>query len=132
VKRLTLRRIRGDYGEAEAARFLRKNGYRLVERNFSALGCEIDLIVKNREYLAFVEVKTRRLDPSTETTLTKPAAAVDREKQRHLVRAAKCYLAQSAPIGKKCRFDVVEVYLDPKIDRNEVIEIHHIKGAFFA
>lgn len=132
MKRLTLRRIRGDYGESAAARFLRKNGYRIVERNFSALGCEIDLIVKNREYLAFVEVKTRRLDPDAETTLTKPASAVDREKQRHIVRAAKCYLAQSAPSGKKCRFDIVEVYLDPKLEQDKVTRIHHIRGAFLA
>ena len=132
MKPLTLRRTRGNLGEKAAARHLRKSGYRIVCRNFSALGCEIDLIVQNREYLVFVEVKTRRLDPTKETTLTKPAAAVHLEKQRHIIRAAKCYLAEHQGIRKKCRFDVVEVYLDPNLERDEVIKIHHIPGAFFA
>ena len=79
MKAPTLRRLRGDLGERAAAKHLRKSGYRILERNYSALGCEIDLIVQSREYLVFVEVKARRLDPSKETTLTKPAAAVDRE-----------------------------------------------------
>ena len=132
MKPPTIFRTRGDFGEKAAAKFLKKNGYRIISRNFSALGCEIDLIVMDREHLVFVEVKTRRLDPSSETILTKPAAAVDREKQRHVVRAAKCYLAQSEPCGKKCRFDVVEVYLDPRLERDKVIRIHHIRGAFTA
>ncbi len=132
MKGRTLRRIRGDLGEDAAAKFLRKSGYRIIMRNFSALGCEIDLIAENREYLVFVEVKTRRLDSDTETVLTKPAAAVNREKQRHIVRAARCYLARSAPHEKKCRFDVLEVYLNPGLDRNEVTRIHHIQGAFLA
>lgn len=132
MKAPTVRRIRGDFGENAAAKFLRKNGYRILFRNFSALGCEIDLIAECKEYLVFAEVKTRRLDPCNETVLTKPAAAVDREKQRHIVRAARCYLAQRQPCLKKCRFDVVEVYLDPRLDRSEVIRIHHIRGAFTA
>ena len=132
MKAPTLRRLRGDLGERAAAKHLRKSGYRILERNYSALGCEIDLIVQSREYLVFVEVKARRLDPNKETTLTKPAAAVDREKQHHIIRAAKCYLAQRSPSGRKVRFDVVEVYLDPNAEHDEVIRIHHIPGAFSA
>ena len=132
MKRLTLRRIRGDFGEAAAAKFLKKSGYRIIEKNYSAFGCEIDLIVQSRKYLVFVEVKTRRLDPDTETTLTKPSAAVDREKQRHIVRAARCYLAQNPQSKRQCRLDVIEVYLDPACDHNKVTRIHHIRGAFLA
>ena len=130
MKPLTFRRVRGNFGEEAAAKFLRKSGYRIVERNFSALGCEIDLIVKNREYIAFVEVKTRKLDPDSETVYTKPAAAVDHEKQQHIAKAAKCYLAKGKQKGKKCRFDVVEVYTERVGERDRVKEINHIKAAF--
>ena len=132
MKPLTFRRIRGNFGEEAAAKFLRKSNYRIVERNFSALGCEIDLIVKNRDFLVFVEVKTRKLDPSAETVYTKPAAAVDLEKQQHIIKAAKCYLAQGKPKEKKCRFDVVEVYLDPQSKSDSILKIHHIPNAFRA
>lgn len=132
MKPLTFRRVRGNFGEEAAAKFLRKSGYRIVEKNFSALGCEIDLIVKNREYIAFVEVKTRKLDPDSETVYTKPAAAVDHEKQQHIAKAAKCYLAKGKQKGKKCRFDVVEVYLDPQRQSDSILKIHHIPNAFRA
>jgi putative endonuclease len=132
MKPLTLRRIRGDFGEDAAAKQLKKSGYRVVDKNFTAFGCEIDLIVKNKEYLVFVEVKTRRLDPDSETVFTKPASAVDREKQQHILRAARCYLAAHPEENKKCRFDVVEVYLDPQSKVDSVIKIHHIPGAFHA
>ena len=132
MKLLTIRRMRGDFGENAAAKVLKKNGYRIVERNFTALGYEIDLIAQNREYIAFVEVKTRRIRPETETTMTKPASAVDKEKQKHIISAAKCYLAGHPSLERKCRFDVVEVYLDPASPKDAVLKIHHIPGAFRA
>ena len=132
MPRLTAKRIRGNFGEEAAAKHLKKSGYRILERNFSALGCEIDLIVQNREFIVFVEVKSRRLLPQAETVFTKPASAVDREKQKHLILAAKAYLAYHPSIGRKCRFDVVEVYLDPASPEDRLLSVHHIQGAFTA
>ncbi len=130
--KLTPKQLRGDYGERAARRYLRRHGYRIRAVNYAACGHELDIVAETREYLAFVEVKTRRLDPALETTLTKPAAAVDREKQRHILSAARAYLGAFSNNGRRIRFDIIEVYLDPASKRNRVLRIHHIISAFTA
>ena len=52
-------RLLGAFGEREAARLLRKKGYKILERNFEASQGEIDIIAKDNKELVFVEVKTR-------------------------------------------------------------------------
>ena len=126
----TEKRRRGDFGERAACRYLFFRGYRILARGFEANGCEIDIVAKSRKVLAFVEVKTRRLLPESETCLTKPAAAVDREKQRHIISAARAYLGAFPEKGRQIRFDVIEVYLDPKSEKDKAVRIHHIPSAF--
>jgi putative endonuclease len=130
--RPTPRRRRGDLGERAALRYLRRRGIRILAKNYTAFSHEIDIVAEEREHLLFIEVKTRRLRPEDATVLTKPAAAVDKEKQRHIISAAKCWLA-THEIRKKCRFDIIEVYLDPSLsEKDRVLEIRHIPGAFTA
>ena len=50
----------GEFGEERAVRFLRRKGYRIVERNYRCRQGEIDIIARKRDILAFVEVKLRR------------------------------------------------------------------------
>ena len=128
----TEKRARGDLGERAAVRYLRFRFYRILDRNFRAGGAEIDVIAKKGKTLVFVEVKTRRLEPDSADRLTRPAAAVTRDKQEHIVRAAKIRLARHPSPDCSVRFDVIEVYLDPREDRDKVIRIEHIKAAFFA
>jgi len=52
-------KVSGSYGEELAARFLERNGYKILERNFRIRGGEIDIVAKDGEYLVFVEVKAR-------------------------------------------------------------------------
>ena len=69
LKIKTERRLLGNFGEKAARKLLKKEGYRIVKKNYVALGHEIDLIVKNKEYLVFVEVKTRSFGADKTTLL---------------------------------------------------------------
>ena len=80
----------GNIGEREAAKFLRKNGYRILEKNYVALGAEIDIIAKNKEVTAFVEVKTRNVKYLGYKE-SRPGASVTPEKQRKIIKAASFY-----------------------------------------
>lgn len=95
----------GLYYETQAAVFLEKRGYQILERNFCCPAGEIDLIAKEGEYLCFVEVKYRR-EGKTGT----PEEAVDAKKQKRISRAALYYLMkQGLGDTTPCRFDVVGI-----------------------
>ncbi|MBR4334975.1 MAG: YraN family protein [Clostridia bacterium] len=128
----TEKRARGDRGEDAAVGYLRRRLYRILDRNYRAGGAEIDIVAKRGKTLAFVEVKTRRLEPGSETRLTRPAAAVTREKQEHVVRAARIWLSRRPSPDLSVRFDVIEVYLSPSETRDKVLSIEHVKAAFRA
>lgn len=98
----------GERYEALAADYLRRQGYRIVEKNYRCRSGEIDLIARDREYLVFVEVKYR-----ADSACGSPLEAVDLRKQRKLIRAAQFYLlAHGYGTEVNCRFDVVAVLGD--------------------
>lgn len=117
----------GKRGERLAARFLRRAGYRVVARNKHFGKNELDLVVKDKAYLVFVEVKARTAE-GLEAFVARPAEAVDREKRQHTVSAAITYLKEN-PTTLCPRFDVVEVYLD-RSNRLHLLKINHIIDAF--
>lgn len=96
----------GQLGEEMALRYLRRQGYRILERNFRCRLGEIDLIAREKEELVFIEVKTR-----TSTRFGLPQEAVNWEKQRRLSRLAQFYLVSRGLAGINCRFDVVAILL---------------------
>lgn len=98
----------GKWGECQAARYLRRNGYRILLRNVRIGGGEIDLVCRHGEALVFVEVKARR-----STDHGEPAEAVDAAKRARLVRAAYAYLAELGREDLAYRFDIVEVLAEP-------------------
>lgn len=117
----------GRFGERAAARYLKKNGYKILERNYVAASHEVDIIAKSREYLIFVEVKTRTVgkeDPRE----PRPSSAVTPEKQRSIIAAAKCYGKFIS--GIKRRLDIIEVYAEECGKKRTVREIKHLEGAF--
>ena len=128
LKIKTEKRLLGDYGERAARRFLRRNGYRIVKKNFVADSHEIDIIAKDKETLAFVEVKTRTIGKDNPNE-PRPASAVTAEKQRGIIRAAGFYTAYN-PIKLKKRFDIIEVYVNHINGRYSVAEIKHLKNTF--
>ena len=96
--------IVGAWGEALAAEYLRKKRYTLVATGYRCRYGEIDLIVQNRRYLVFVEVKLRRSDRFAEAR-----EFVDIHKQERLRSTASLYLDEF-PTELQPRFDVIEVY----------------------
>ena len=114
----------GDAGEDRCVKYLKKHGYKILCRNFRRPCGEIDIIAENREVLAFVEVKTRQLNP-----LTQPYEAVDFKKRRRIINTARLYLAENEP-EKFCRFDVCEIIVDK--NTLKTIRINYIEGAFDA
>ena len=119
----------GRYGEKLAARYLRKKGYRIIERNIHKSHNEIDIIAVNKEFLVFAEVKTRSVDEDLYSEYGTPASAVTSAKQRRLILAAKRYIFDTKKYyGKQPRMDVLEVYLDKTTGRP--LKINHIINAF--
>lgn len=122
----------GARGEAAAARFLRRKGYRIVARQARDAYGELDLVAVDQGVLVFVEVKTRQGDSAGH-----PAEAVDAEKQRRVIRAALAFLRRHRLLEQPVRFDVVAVRW-PAGARRPLIEhfIHAFeppgRGQFFA
>ena len=106
----------GTRGEILACRFLRRNGYKVLHRNFRGrTGGEIDIVCRDRDTLVFVEVKTR-----TREDFGRPFDAVDRTKQKRIARGGLAWLRLLGDPDILFRFDVVEVIIaedaEPRIE----------------
>ncbi|MFH1563012.1 MAG: YraN family protein [Nitrospirota bacterium] len=111
----------GKAGEALALKYLRRHGYKIIEQNYKTRSGEIDIIAKNKDVLAFIEVKTRK---SLEYGL--PQEAVDIRKQRQISKVALEYLARMNGQEIDCRFDIVAItWL-----KNQKPQIELLKDAF--
>lgn len=128
LKILTPKRIIGNFGERQAAKLLRKKGYKILEQNFTANNAEIDIIASRDGITAFVEVKTRSIK-SLGQWETRPASSVTPEKQRKIIKAANYYRTHKRP-ETRFRFDVIEVYIDDETFVKKVKDIKHLEGAF--
>ena len=98
------KKILGREGEDRAAQFLKKQGYKILERNYSTPQGEIDLIALHRGEVVFVEVKTR-----TNDAYGAPELAVNPRKQQRMVKAALGYIKYKKLHQVPCRFDVVAI-----------------------
>lgn len=97
----------GQRGEEMAVKYLRRQGYFILERNYRTREGEIDVIAKGGETLVFVEVKT-----ATGLSFGPPQVWVDRRKRARLVHAAMAYLASVKDSEPRCRFDVIAIILE--------------------
>ena len=118
---MTTARLFGRTAESEAERFLRRKGYRIVERNLRTVFGELDLVARQGDVLVFVEVKARRTGAHGGAPY-----AVTGPKQARLARLAAHYLAQRRLGHPPCRFDVV--LCTGGTARPEAIQ--HIENAF--
>lgn len=94
----------GARGEDLAVRALRRAGYRILSRNTHIGRYEIDVIAREGDTTAFIEVKTRR-----SSNPVPPEENVGRVKRRHIVTAARRYIAQEDDLDRYYRFDIVSV-----------------------
>ena len=110
------KKVLGKKGEKLVEEFLKKQGCKIIKRNYRTSFGEADLIVQDGDELAFVEVKTRSSD-----AYGSPAEAVTRQKRERYMQIAKFYWVSSGE-EPNARFDVAQVYSDGVID--------YIKNAF--
>ncbi|MBQ9761630.1 MAG: YraN family protein [Oscillospiraceae bacterium] len=115
--------LAGAWGEALAAAYLKKKKYTIEAANFRSRYGEIDLIVRNKNFLVFVEVKLRKSG-----SFAQAMEYVDRHKQDKLRSTASYYLSQH-PTELQPRFDVVEIYA-PEGTLTKKPQIHHLEDAF--
>ena len=120
MKTLTNKEL-GALGEKLAADYLKKNGHKILEKNYKCRYGEVDIIARDGEEIAFIEVKTRPGNP-----YVRGMYAVDRKKQEHILRCAARYLADTA-CTLQPRMDVMELELDAE---NRLLRVNHIKSAF--
>ena len=112
----------GRDGEEAAYWHLRERGFIMVERNYRPEGLrgEVDLIGWDGQTLVFVEVKTR-----SAAAVRAPEAAVDREKESHLMAASRAYRKRAHCLTAPVRFDLVSVQLG-----QGEMKIEHFRDAF--
>ena len=108
----------GELGEAQAADYLTRKGYNILARNYRATGGEIDLVVRLKKTVVFVEVKQRSYD-----AFGGPLAAVTKTKQLRIARAATQFIKTHTNVPyDNIRFDVICILNG---------EITHLENAFF-
>ena len=115
--------ITGAWGERLAAEYLAKKRYKLVAANYRCRFGELDLVVRNRTYLVFVEVKLRK-----NAAFAMAREYVDVHKQEKLRTTASLFLSKN-PTKLQPRFDVIEIYAPDGIETAHP-EIIHLEDAF--
>lgn len=115
------RQALGAWGEEQAALYLRRQGLKILHRNFRTPVGEIDIVAQQRRQLVFVEVKTRR-----GTAFGTPQEAVGGHKQRQIIRTAQWYLQREKSGNLQPRFDVVAILCQS----DGSAQILHLPNAF--
>ena len=112
----------GQRGEDAAARFLKRQGFRILARGLDSRLGELDIVAVDGRTIVFVEVKTRRSDDAGH-----PAEAIDPHKERRMTQAALAYLKAQRLLNYAARFDVVAITW-PEDARHPSID--HYRNAF--
>lgn len=110
----------GELGERIAERWLRRHGWRVVQRRFRSGHRDIDLVVEREGTVAFVEVKARR-----GAEFGGPVQAVNYRKRKQLERSAHVWIDRHGREAESYRFDVVGVLLD-----GAEVRVCHVENAF--
>ena len=110
----------GAEGESKAVSHLRSIGYEILETNWRFGQEEIDIIARDKEFLVVVEVKTRSTNYFGE-----PETFVNKQKQRHLIKAAGAYIEKNN-LNLEVRFDIVSV-----LKNGDAYKVHLIQNAFY-
>ncbi|MGO1581016.1 MAG: YraN family protein [Peptoniphilaceae bacterium] len=108
----------GNIGEEIVARYLKNKGYKILERNYRAIGTDIDIIAMDKNILVFIEVKTR----STKK-FGYAFEAVDEKKIKNIIQTSLSYIMLKGLEDFQVRYDVIEFYIKDDV-------INHIENAF--
>lgn len=110
----------GEIGELLAERWLRRKGWRIVQRRFRNAHRDIDLVAERDGIVAFVEVKARRGEG-----FGGPVEAVGWRKQRELTRSALVWIDRHGRPSEAYRFDVIGVLV-----QGSAVRVRHVPDAF--
>lgn len=105
------KKVLGRKGEKLAAEYLKKQGCKIVKRNYKTPFGEADIIAQDKDEIVFVEIKTRIGDK-----FGTPREAVTKTKQQRYYKIAECYWLKTGE-EPNARFDVIEVYEDGRIEQ---------------
>ena len=111
------RHILGIKGEDIAVKYLEEKGYNILERNFICRQGEIDVIALDKNYIVFIEIKSR-----TSTEYGLPSEAVTEKKLKHILKSAAYYLHIRNLEKANVRIDAIEIYI-----KENNYYINHIK-----
>ena len=128
----------GALGERVAERWLRRQGWRILDRRFRSGHRDLDLVAERDGVVAFVEVKARRGLGGGD-----PVEAVGWRKQRELVRSAQVWISRRGRPSYAYRFDVVGVLWAgsdtrpgsrsaPGLGSGGSVRVRHVENAFFS
>ena len=110
----------GELGERIAERWLRRSGWRIIQRRFRSGHRDIDLVAEREGIVAFVEVKARR-----GSRFGQPVEAVNWRKQKELTRSARVWIDRHGRPFEAYRFDVIGVLV-----ADERVRVRHVENAF--
>jgi len=119
---LTRQKRLGDWGEAEARRYLETKAYVFIEKNFRVPEGEIDLVMQDVDIVVFIEVKTRTSD-----SFGAPEESVSKAKRKRLQRAAWAFLHEHEKLNVSWRIDVVAIEATPN---RTILRLDHYPNAF--
>jgi putative endonuclease len=115
-------KILGQQGEEIAAEYLKKKGYKILERNFKTKWGELDIVAKKNGKIIFVEVKTLRQKGDFA-----PEDQVNFKKKQQLIKMAQIYLSyKRLSLGIDYQIDIVAIEVDCAV---EVVNVKHFKNA---
>jgi putative endonuclease len=115
---LTSKRIElGKFGEVLALKKIKLLGYKNIIRNYRCPLGEVDLIAKDGDTLAFIEIKTRK-----GKSIGYAKEAVNARKRRQLSKVALAYMKSNDCWETKARFDVVAINIERDKPQIEVIK----------
>ncbi|MCH7695320.1 MAG: YraN family protein [Proteobacteria bacterium] len=114
---------RGRLAEEKAFSFLKKNGLKPLERNYTTTRGEIDIIMQDGETIVFIEVRAR-----TQNNIVDALETIDRRKCSNIIYASEHYLQKHKKTNRSiCRFDII-ILAGPL----KIAKIEWIKNAFEA
>lgn len=112
----------GARGEKIAVQFLKKNGYKILQRNYDTNLGEIDVIGYDHGTVSFIEVKTRLSE-----SFGPPELAITQAKKNHIIKTAQKYIMENQLEDVCCRFDVVSIQFS---NGGKSQDVSLIKNAF--
>ena len=125
----------GALGEKIAINYLKKRGYKILDKNYSPkfvsgpLRGEVDIIAKKDDVINFIEVKTLIKNGREQFSAISPEERVDYWKQRKILKMAESWMMEKKiPLESPWQIDIVSIRIDPDLKK---AKIQHLKNAVF-